>query len=108
MAHLSGARLVFDYAALPWLPGARRYAQAWIFPGGAARNAEYYTRWVTVDRGLAEWETQLLFDPQTSGGLLIAVPAENVAALLAGLAAAGETAWEIGYAEPGGGELLIR
>jgi selenide,water dikinase len=108
MAHLSGARLVIDYAALPWLPGARRYAEAWTFPGGATRNAEYYARWVTVARALTEWERQLLYDPQTSGGLLLAVPAESVPALRAGLASAGEAGWEIGSVEPGQGELLIR
>ena len=108
MAHLSGARLVIDYAALPWLPGVRRYAEAWVFPGGATRNAEYYARWVSVERDLAEWEKQLLYDPQTSGGLLLAVPVENVPALLAGLAAAGEAGWEIGSVEPGQGELIIR
>lgn len=108
MAHLSGVRLALEYAALPWLAGARDHAAAWHFPGGAGRNADYFGRWVTFERPLEDWEKHLLFDPQTSGGLLIAAPAGNADALLADLAAAGAPGWEIGRAEPGQGELLIR
>lgn len=108
MAHLSAARLVLEAERLPWLPGARRYAAAWVFPGGATRNAEYYGRWVSFTREMPEWERHLLYDPQTSGGLLMAVPAESVAALLDGLGEAGEAGWEIGGVEPGNGEIVVR
>jgi selenide,water dikinase len=110
MAHLSGVRLLIDYAALPWLPGARGYAEAWQFPGGATRNADYYRRWVTVQTALTEWEQPLLYDPQTSGGLLMAVAPEHVDAALSELWAAGETGWVIGAvaAAAEAGEILIR
>lgn len=107
MAHLSGAQLRIEWDALPWLPGARQYAEKWIFPGGAGRNADFYKPWVTFERTLAEWEQHLLFDPQTSGGLLMAVAPEQVEIALAELRAAGEEGWEIGAVESGGGEIVV-
>jgi selenide,water dikinase len=108
MAHLSNAQFEIEYAALPWLPGAQAYAQAWAFPGGAGRNAEFYGRWVRWERALADWEQQLLFDPQTSGGLLMAIARETVEVALSELRAAGELGWVIGAVSAGGGQLLIR
>lgn len=107
MAHLSGVGLALEFAAMPWLPGARRYGEAWIFPGGATRNADFYRPWVTFVGGQAEWEQQLLFDPQTSGGLLIAVEPAAAAALVAEIRAAGEDAWLIGTATAGAGEIIV-
>ena len=109
MAHLSGVRLELDFAALPWLPGARRYAEECIFPGGTGRNAEYFGPWVTFAQAPPDWENWLLHDPQTSGGLLMAVAQDQLPALLARLRAEGETAWEIGSVEAGtAGEIFVR
>lgn len=108
MAHLSGVSLEIDYAALPWLPGARRYAEAWVFPGGSERNEAYFGRWVTYTRALPNWEQRLLHDPQTSGGLLMAVSAEAAPVALDRLRAAGEGAWVIGTARAGQGEIVVR
>ncbi len=77
MAHLSGCALHIDYPALLWLPGTDKYAREWIFPGGTERNEHYYAPWVTVQRNLSDWERMLLFDPQTSGGLLLAIEADK-------------------------------
>ncbi len=109
MAHLSGTGLTLDYAALPWLPGARRYAEAFIFPGGSERNEEFYGQWVTVAPGLTltDWEQRLLHDPQTSGGLLIAVAPDSLAGLLEKLAAGGDGAYVIGTVVLGAGEILV-
>jgi selenide,water dikinase len=49
----------------------------------------------------------LLFDPQTSGGLLLAVPAESAEDLCSGLIAAGEDAFIIGDAQQGTGNILV-
>lgn len=106
MAHLSQARLELDYAALPWLPGARHYAEQMIFPGGSERNEDYYGRWVSFAQPLAEWEVRLLHDPQTSGGLLMAVPPTSLPTLLATLAG---SAWIIGRVAKGEvGEIRIQ
>ncbi len=75
MAHLAGVSVVLDYSQLAWIGDVRRYAEQSIFPGGSERNEAFYSRWVTVapGRALADWELRLLHDPQTSGGLLMAV-----------------------------------
>jgi len=58
---------------------------------------------VRLDAGLEPARAQLLFDPQTSGGLLFALPPDAGAALRARMAAAGESCWEIGRVVEGAG-----
>jgi selenide,water dikinase len=110
VAHLSGVGLSVDHAALPWLPGARRYAAAWVFPGGSERNEAFYGQWVHYGPGLAlaEWEQRLLHDPQTSGGLLASVTPEALPGLLERLTAGGDGAHVIGTVTAGAGEILVR
>ena len=60
------------------------------------RNWEYYSQWLAIDGVLSEYERGLLFDPQTSGGLLMSVAADRAAELLADLHAAGEDAFILG------------
>jgi selenide, water dikinase len=74
MAEGSGLRFVIRNEALPWLPGARRYAADWVFPGGAHNNQAHFASKCRMVAKLSDWEQTLLFDPQTSGGLLLAVP----------------------------------
>lgn len=105
MAHLSGMSFDLDYNALPWLPGARRYAQAWTFAGGAERNEEYFGKWVTLARALTDWEARLLHDPQTSGGLLMAVAEARLPRLMERLQAA-SGAWAIGRVLAGEAGIL--
>jgi selenide,water dikinase len=109
MAHLAPAAFTLSYAALPWLPGARRLAEAGVFPGGGERNEDYFSRWVRFAPGLElpAWEQRLLHDPQTSGGLLIAVAAEHRAELVERLTAAGEQAYVIGEVIDGEGEIHL-
>ena len=110
MAHLGGVSFTLDYAAIPWLDGARRYAEAWIFPDGSARNEAFYSPWVTMAAGLAlaDWERRLLYDPQTSGGLLLAVAGSQLQELVERLHAAGEAAHVIGAVQAGAGEVHLR
>jgi selenide,water dikinase len=110
MAHLAGVSMALDYAQIGWIGDVRRYAQQWIFPGGSERNEAYYSRWVSVatDLHLADWELRLLNDPQTSGGLLIAVAEAHGQELVGRLHAAGQAAHMIGVVGPGAGELLVR
>ncbi len=96
MAHLSGCAFRFDFARLPWLPGAARYAREWIFPGGSERNERCYSPWTKLEQALADWERMLLFDPQTSGGLLIALEADRVESFLSQI-----PGWKIGEAVAG-------
>lgn len=108
MAHLSGLEMTVRHSALHWLPGAFDYGQARLFPGGMRRNKQYYASWVKVEARLAEYEIDLLYDPQTSGGLLIALPQEDAERLVAALREAGETAAVIGEVRAGeGGHLVV-
>ena len=108
LAHHSHVRLALDYAALRWVDGAHVYGQQEIFAGGLGRNREYYEVWVTVEANLASYQADLLYDPQTSGGLLIALPSADAPRLLDQLLASGEAAALIGSVLPGDGEIIIR
>ena len=72
-------------------------------PGGAFDNLEYYGRDTRLDAGLTEPERMLLFDPQTSGGLLLAVPEGRLEAFARAREAADLPAWEIGRVVEGQG-----
>jgi selenide,water dikinase len=101
MAHLAGVQFCLRWEALPWLPGALRYGEARVFPGGASRNEQYYSQWITFRDGLANWQRMLLFDPQTSGGLLLAVSPPDLQRLLDSMAAREQRCWVVGEAMPG-------
>jgi selenide,water dikinase len=107
MAHLSGVDFEIDFSALRWLPGAQDYAQQGIFPGGMGRNRDYFGKWVSFE-GLEDYEQGLLFDPETSGGLLIALPAAGANALLEELLMDGDNAAIIGNVVSGSGNIVIR
>lgn len=108
MAHLSAVDFVIRYDQLDWLPGALDYAVGEMFPGGMWRNHDYFSQWVLFEGTFTDWQRQLLFDPQTSGGLLIAAASTNVEALLAQLRAAGERAAIIGEVLSGTGRIIVR
>ncbi len=99
MARASGARLVFDAAALPALDGALDLARAGIETGGAGHNRRFTAPALTVADGVAPELVALAHDPQTSGGLLASVRAAALDAVEADLAAAGVTSWRVGHVE---------
>ena len=96
MAAQSGTGFNLRWTALPWLDGAPEYARAQIFPDGTTRNTNFYSQWLDGGAGLAPWQQQLLFDPQTSGGLLMAVAPAALAGLLHELEASGQFHAHIG------------
>jgi selenide,water dikinase len=74
MALASGVTLEIDTAAIRFLPGALEYARQGAIPGGLKNNREFASCAVEIARGIpADIET-VLYDPQTSGGLLISLP----------------------------------
>ncbi len=96
MATLSGVTLHVRFDSIPLMEGARHYAERWTFPGGSASNKNAFEAEVRFAPDLTAEEQMLLFDAQTSGGLLIALPAEKVTAFGAEMAARGEPWWAIG------------
>jgi selenide,water dikinase len=103
MAAASGAGLRFQYSHIPFISGARKYAEAWTFPGGASDNRLYFGEQVRFATGLDEASQMLLFDPQTSGGLLLSVPAGKLDALLRRAIETGQELWEVGEVVRGTG-----
>ena len=101
MAAQSGTSFNLRWDALPWLDGAQQYARAQIYPGGTTRNIEFYRQWLDGADGLAAWQQQLLFDPQTSGGLLMAVAPAGLAGLLHALQSSGQFYAHIGSVSAG-------
>ena len=101
MAVASEVRLRLFFDRIPILDGAKRYAQEWIFPGGSMDNRLYYRPHVHFDPRLDEASQMLLFDAQTSGGLLLSVPAEKVEALFASAQSQDQPLWVIGEVEQG-------
>ncbi len=107
MARLGRVDFRLDFAALAWLPGTRAYAQRGIFPGGMERNREFFSPWLSFEESAQEHNQALLFDPQTSGGLLMAVAAENAPSLLEDLLHNGDDAAIIGDVIEGAGRLIV-
>lgn len=107
MAHMSGVDFALNPAALEFLDGARDYAEADIFPGGMERNRAFYSAWVDLLAPLDAVTLSLMYDPQTSGGLLMAVHPGDVAALLADLRAQNERATLVGWVCAGAGRIAL-
>jgi len=102
MAIASGVSLRLHASRAPLLEGAVECVRAGNIPGGLKANREFAECAVSFEDGIAEEIKTLLFDPQTAGGLLIAVAPKDAAGLLQGLNAAGVNAVEIGEALAGG------
>jgi selenide,water dikinase len=98
MAAASAVTLVLDAAALPLLEGALALAQA-NSPGGTKTNEAHYGPRVRFGPNVSPALRLVAFDPQTSGGLLLAVESGAVAHLLGKLGDAGVTAAVIGRVE---------
>jgi selenide,water dikinase len=83
MAIQAGVNFHFDLAGLRWLPGAERYAEMRTFPGGMGRNMDYFAPFVRFGAGVSLQFQDMLWTPETSGGLLISLPPARAEELLA-------------------------
>ena len=96
MAVGSNVSLAIDAASVEFLPEALALAQKNFLPGGLKRNQEFIGGCVEFAPGVAEEIRNLLFDPQTSGGLLLSVAAKDAVPLLESLRAGGVEAQQVG------------
>lgn len=103
MAAASGVRIVIEAASVPELPGAALYALEGLLTGGAGRNREGLAGHVEIAAGVAEATEHLLFDAQTSGGLLVALPPGAAAAMVERLHADRMPGAIVGRVEAGAG-----
>jgi selenide,water dikinase len=106
MARASSTRFTFDADALPALPGALEVARGGVETSGAAHNRRFVAGDLTVDGDVDPALVTLAHDPQTSGGLLAAVPAASFDAIDDALRAAGVEHWVVGRVEAGAGVEL--
>ena len=97
MAQGSGCSIHLDASAIPCHPEAYEMAEMGFIPAGAYRNREYAGPGVKTSEGLPLALEDICYDPQTSGGLLMALPEAEAAACLAELKGAIPQAAVIGY-----------
>jgi selenide,water dikinase len=95
MARGAGKTITIAAAKLPWLKNAAALAQSGFFTGASERNWKSYDTSITLPAETPEWRRQLLCDPQTSGGLLVACARDRADALLETIVAAGYPAARI-------------
>jgi selenide,water dikinase len=74
--------MVIDSGAVPCFPEAKELAEMGMMPGGLYRNRDFRKNMVDIAESVPQYLADILFDPQTSGGLLIAVPEGKAANLL--------------------------
>ncbi len=107
MAEKSGVRLRFRLDQIPFLEGAREYADMWLFPGGTCNNERAYEHAVMFAPEIEEEVQQLLYTPETSGGLLVAVPPKKLERLTGLFDEAGHPCWVVGEVVEGEGVEVI-
>lgn len=92
----SGFSVVIDSKSVPVLPGALDLARDGILPAGAYRNMDFVDNLITVAPSVPQELSDILYDPQTSGGLLISVPGQRAGELMKRLEAEGVAAAIVG------------
>ena len=109
MVEASGCKFVFEMNQMPLLDGAMTYAADFVFPGGMANNKMYFEKHVTFDPTIPEHQQWLLWDPQTSGGLLIAIPSDRLDDFQNACAEDGrnQSMWIIGRVTTGSGVEVL-
>lgn len=108
MAHASDVQFRLEFDRIPFISCARKYAEQWIFPGGSSDNRLFYGKHVRFTKEISEVEQMLLFDAQTSGGLLLSVAAEKISAFEKRAAELSQPVWVIGRVENGQGLSVFR
>ena len=103
MAQASGVSLKLEFAEIPFFSGARKYAEKGAFAGGAFDNKKHFESGIVFADGIDEPDQMLLFDPQTSGGLLLGVSPDHLEAFLTRARETDQAAWLIGHVEAGKG-----
>ncbi len=110
MALRSGVDVEIIWDALPWLEGVLDYATGSILPGAIERNKESCGHAVIAGDNVTETMVDICFDPQTSGGLLIAIEAKKAEALLDRLRQSGlaDTACIGQVKAKGSGKIIVQ
>ena len=109
MAAASNASLVINARALPILPGAAKLAADGFLTGGGMSNREYVKDELAIEGRLSPSFEMLLYDPQTSGGLLVSIPRRKAVRYMSALEKRGVAAAVIGEVEaPSDKKLIVK
>ena len=85
MARASSCKIRIFAGAVPILDGASESASLGLIPAGAHANRKFFSSWITIHHEVPLVRTDLIFDPQTSGGLVIAIRSDAASDLVASL-----------------------
>ncbi len=96
MALSSGVGLNIHWDMIPFVSGAKEYASQFSFPGGAYDNRLFFGDHIKAPKSLSEEELMLLFDPQTSGGLLLSIGCDYLDDFRIQAEKMGQPVWVIG------------
>ena len=78
----SDVGMVIRASSVPFFPEIREFVEMGIVPAGLHRNRQFRTKMIEVDPACPDWLADILFDPQTSGGLLISLPESQAETLM--------------------------
>lgn len=106
MSRASLVSMRFFLKKIPFISCAEKYAAMGTFPGGAADNRLFFGDQVHFSAGIDEPHQMLLFDPQTSGGLLLSVPEKSTSEFTLRARQLDLPIWEIGRVEEGSGIVV--
>lgn len=97
MSRASGLAVVLAAQDIPYIPEALELARIGFIPGGSHANRRYFAGSVDAGSSVDSIFSDLIFDAQTSGGMLLAVPSDKVDEASAMLCEAGDMAREVGF-----------
>ncbi len=82
MIENSDVGILIRASSVPFFPEIKEFVEKEVVPGGLERNRQYRAKFIDVDPACPDWMVDILFDPQTAGGLLIALPEPQAKTLI--------------------------
>lgn len=107
VASASEVSFKFFVDKIPFTKSAKKYADMWTFPGGAFDNRSFFGKNVSFAKNIEEKTQMLLFDPQTSGGLLLAVPQDRLRDFQNDAKSLDQEIWVVGEVIKGDGKIFV-
>lgn len=107
MAENSGMGMKIYWEMIPFISSAKEFAKQFSFPGGAFDNRLYFADHIQAPKSLTEDQLMLLFDPQTSGGLLLSVHSDRLDEFRHQAEKNDQPVWVIGEVTEGN-EIIIK
>ncbi len=108
VAESSGVDLVIHNESVPLMKRAKEFISAGFAPKGAKNNLGFVHKKTTFSRGISDVDKLALADPQTSGGLLVAISQKRVAKFKNALKKTNTPYWIIGEAVKGRGRIIVK